>query len=119
MTSDVFYLNAHAVRHEAKIRKDRQPGEDRRPGVSQNNNKRVPESALVRSIGGKFYIPDDVVMEIVVAGERDQTAPAGREGEENLSSRIFPNRHVLESLPLRCQEVFDTVQGAVFCESDN
>lgn len=55
-------------------------------------------------------LPDNVVVEFVVTRERDQPAPAGREREENLSRRVFPNRHVLQSLPLGCQKVLDAVQ---------
>ena len=57
-----------------------------------------------------YFLPDNVVVEFVVTRERDQAAPAGGKGEENLSRRVFPNRHVLQSLPLGCQKVLDAVQ---------
>ena len=83
--SNIFNLDAQFVGHVTDDAKDDKSGKEACDAVAHSHKQRISE---------------DIVVELVVAGEGDHAAPGDAEGEEDLDAGISPHIDLEQFLPL-------------------
>ena len=76
MSSYIFHFDSKLMSHESNDAKDDKPSKDTGDTVTNRNHDTISE---------------DVVAELVVAGQSDHTTPGNTKWEENLDTSICPN----------------------------
>ena len=94
MGSNILYLDTKLMCHEAKDAEDDKSSKHTGEAVANSHHDTVPE---------------DIVAEVVVAGQSDHSSPSDTQREEYLDASICPNTDAGQFVPLWGQIEHDAI----------